>query len=325
MIKDMNGKDYFPLGVDYAWKDWGRDFNSKGWDVRFKSFEADFDAMQARGVRTLRWWIYTDFIEAPLWSGKGKDLRCTGMPENWVANFMKAAEAAQKRGIRLYPVFSSFDLGLHGFREVVRNPETRKSFIENAVRPILKAAGTSEAIFAWDVINEPEWLVQEKDNGAPNKNLTDGPVSLQELRDYIREMAAEIHASAKQPVSVGSAGLKWSGLQFDFFSGLKLDFFDVHYYDWMTPYFDITLTPKSSLSKNAEYRNKPMMIGECIPKPLTQYTGKNKPLDHTGFLRAIRKMGYCGYLPWAWNEKPVLDVREELKNHLLDAAKEMKL
>jgi hypothetical protein len=227
---------------------------------------------------------------------------------------MKAAEAARARGIRLYPVFSSFDLGRKGFKEVVADPGVRQSFIENAVRPILQAAGKSRVIFAWDIINEPEWLVSKEDGGDPNRELSDGSVSLAELRAYIEAMAQEVHASAEQPVSVGSAGIKWCGWQYDFYSGLGLDFFDAHYYDWMTPWFDITVTPKAQLAKkHPEYGAKAMIIGESIPQPETQYTGKDKPKDHTRFLHDIRAMGYAGYLPWAWNEKPELDCRGSLE------------
>ena len=80
-VKDMNKKNYFPLGVDYAWKDWGKDFRDRGWPKRFKTIEKDLDQMKARGVRTLRWWIYTDFVDSPLWTGKGPKRRCTGMPK----------------------------------------------------------------------------------------------------------------------------------------------------------------------------------------------------------------------------------------------------
>jgi hypothetical protein len=325
-IKDMHGKDYFPLGVNYAWVDWGKDFADKGWSERFKRIEKDFDLMRSRGVRTLRWWVYTDFVESPLWKGEGPKRRCTGMPEGWVKNFMLALDAAHARGIRLYPTFSSFDLGRKGFKEVVANKAVRQSFIKNAVRPILKAAGKHEGIFAWDIINEPEWLVRKEDNGDPNKELSHGPVSLAELRAYIAEMRHEVKASASQPVSVGSAGLKWSGWQFDFYSGLELDFFDVHYYDWMTPYFDITTIPKATLGKlSPEYTQKAMMVGETIPKPETQYTGKDRPKDHSRFLGDLIKMGYAGYLPWAWYEKPGMECSESIDPHLNRALKTLKL
>lgn len=325
-VKDMDGKDYFPLGVNYAWKDWGMDFSNQGWDSRFQKIQADLDVMKARGVRTLRWWVFTDFVASPLWEGEGPHRRCTGLPEGWVENFKKAVEAAHDRGIRLYPVLSSFDLGRKGFKEVVSDKTLRQSFIEKAVRPLLDAVGKNEGIFAWDIINEPEWLVRHEDGGDPNKELTNGPVSLVELRDYIATMAKEIKARAKQPVSVGSAGLKWCGWQYDFYSGLGLDFFDAHYYDWMTPWFDITTIPKSTLAKmNAEYGAKPVIVGESISQPETQYTGKNKPLDHFKFLQALLNMGYAGYLPWAWDERPELDCSKSIDPHLNRALKELKL
>lgn len=325
-VKDMEGKDYFPLGVNYAWKDWGRDFADAGWEERFKVILTDLDLMKARGVRTLRWWVYTDFVESPLWTGKGKDLRCTGLPPGWVANFVKVLDAAHERGIRLYPTFSSFDLGRKGFKEVVANPATRKSFIEKAVRPLLVAAAKHPGVFAWDIINEPEWLVRKEDGGDPNKELTDGPVSLAELRAYLKDMAAEVHAKAKQPVSVGSAGLKWCGWQYDFHSGLGLDFFDVHYYDWMTPWFDITKTHRDVLAKmNKEYGEKAIIVGESMSHPETQYTGKDKPKDHTQFLKDIMAMGYMGYLPWAWYEKPEWRCHEVIDPHFNNALKELKL
>jgi len=325
-VKDMNGKAYFPIGANYAWKDWNGDFTDQGWDERFKLMEADFDLMKEKGVRTLRWWVYTDFVTAPLWEGEGVNRRCTGMPKGWVQNFMKAVEAAHARGIRLYPVFSSFDLGRKGFKEVVTDKAVRKSFIEKAVRPLLEAAGNNEGIFAWDIINEPEWLVRSQDGGDPNKELSNGPVKLSELRDYVKEMAQEIHKRAKQPVSVGSAGLKWCGWQYDFYSGLKLDFFDVHYYDWMSPWFDITTTPKTSLNKfSSEYGSKPIIVGESMAKPENEYTGKNKPMDHTRFLKEITKMGYVGYLPWAWNERPGTNLPESIDSQFNRVLKELNL
>lgn len=323
-IKDLNGKDYFPLGVNYAWIDWSRDFADKGWDERFKKINANLDVMKARGVRTLRWWIYSDFTEAPLWTGKGEKLRCVGLPKGWVKNFMTTVDAAKARGIRLYPVFSSFDLGRKGYKWVVSDKAVRQSFIENAVRPIVQAATKNEGIFAWDIINEPEWLVRVEDNGDPNKELSDGPIKLSELREYIADMVKEIRPSG-HPVSLGSAGMKWCGFDYDFFSGLGLDFFDIHYYDWMTPWFNITTTPKSRLAKlNPEYGEKPIIVGESMGQPETEYSGK-KRMNHYQFLQAIMKMGYTGYMPWAWNDKPGKGCMNTIDPHFNRALKELKL
>ena len=325
-VKDMDGKDYFPIGVNYAWKDWGVDFADSGWEPRFQKIQADLDLMKSRGVRTLRWWIYTDFVSSPLWTGEGVNRRCVGLPKGWVANFMKVVEAAKARGIRLYPVFSSFDLGRKGFKEVVSVKTVRQSFIHNAVRPILKAAGQNQGIFAWDICNEPEWLVRKEDGGDPHKELSNGPITLAELRDYLKEMRAEIKAGARQPVSVGSAGIKWCGWQFDFYSGLGLDFFDAHYYDWMTPWFDITGTPKATLAKmNREYGEKALIIGETMSRPESQYTGKSDAKDHFKFMQAVMRMGYAGYLPWAWNEKPGWEIGTSIDPHFRRALKELKL
>jgi hypothetical protein len=325
-VKDLQGKPYFPLGVNYAWKNWGMDFADQGWSERFKAIQADLDGMQAKGVRTLRWWVFTDFVSSPLWKGEGTARRCVGLPPGWTEHFLQAVDAAHARGIRLYPVFSSFDLGRKGFRDVVVDKELRQSFIEHAVRPLLKAAGSHPGIFAWDIINEPEWLVRKEDGGDPNAALTQGPITLAELRAYIADMAKEIHAQAKQPVSVGSAGLKWCGWQYDFYSGLGLDFFDVHYYDWMTPWFDIMTIPKSSLAKgNAEYGAKPVIVGESMSQPATQYSGKGAPMDHFHFLQGLIRLGYSGYLPWAWTEKPGMDCARAIDPHFKRALAEMNL
>jgi catechol 2,3-dioxygenase-like lactoylglutathione lyase family enzyme len=46
---------------------------------------------------------------------------------------------------------------------------------------------------------------------------------------------------------------------------------------------------------------------------------------NTRFLHDIRAMGYAGYLPWAWNEKPELDCRGSLEPHFNRALKTLKL
>ncbi len=302
----MDGKPYFPLGVNYAWKDWGKDFATQGWPTRFKAIQADLDLMRARGVRSLRWWVYTDFVAAPLWQKQGQSWVCVGMPKGWVKNFVAVCDAAHARGIKLYPTFSSFDMGLSGMDGVLRDPRTRKSFIDAAVVPLLKATSKHPGIFAWDVINEPEWLIRKEDGGDPNKDLKHGPFTLAELRSYVRDVARAVHLHAKQPVSVGSASMKWCGVQYDFWSGLDLDFFDIHYYDWQTPYFNITTMGPDKLRRGVD-QAKPVIIGETISIPETQYSGPGKPKNHQRFAEDVLKLGYAGYLAWAWNEKPDLN------------------
>jgi len=95
-----------------------------------------------------------------------------------------------------------------------------------------------------EVINEPEWCMGEQ--GDPC--TTEQCVAVADMQRFVARVAAAVHShGSRMPVTLGSASLKWSGGQYQWWSaaaiqsadnvdGGTLDFFNVHYYSWMEPY-----------------------------------------------------------------------------------------
>lgn len=294
-INWMNNSKYWALGANYAWKDWGNDFSDNGWNDRFAKIKADFDDMSSKGVHAVRWWVFCDSWASPIFSSSDGSGLCTGLPYKWIDHMIEATNYAKSKNMKIYYTFTSFDVAktnknfYHG--SIIDNLAVRKSFIENAVKPIVKALGNNDGVMAWDVMNEPEWTISSNDGGNPGDSIKGWPLST--VRSFVKDMVDCIHQYAKQPVSVGSANMKWLGAQYDFWRGLNLDFYDFHWYDWATPWFNPLKTPASALKLD-----KPVIIGEMMPDT------KNSSLkmSHKEVLEGLLKNGYSGYMLWSWTD-----------------------
>lgn len=296
----MNNSNYFPLGANYAWQDWGTDFSDNGWTNRFATIKSTFNDMSSKGVRAVRWWVFCNSYASPLFSATGRDGLCTGLPTNWVQHMKEAADYANSKNMKIYFTFTSFDVARNNnawnHSSIIDDLVVRKSFIENAVKPIVQGLSDNPGVMGWDVVNEPEWMISSADGGGQNDS-TLTPFPLSTMRSFVNDVVNCVHLYAKQPVSVGCASMKWistsGGGQYDFWSGLGLDFYDIHWYDWMTPWFNPLTMSASGLKLD-----KPVIIGEMMPDTL----GSSLKMTQQQVVEGIAKNGYSGYLLWAWTD-----------------------
>lgn len=306
----MDGKTLYPVGVNYAWYNWSYEFSDNNWTSNFTRIKSDLDSMSTKGIHTLRWWVFPDLAYGPLWSGANEGSLCTGLPAKWVDHMKETCDYAYSKGIRIYWTITSFDCARGDdsvdHDDIIDNPAVLQSFLDNALKPILQTLGNNPGVMGWDCINEPEWIVNKEDNGEPNNKGESFPLAA--MRNYIKTTCAYIHQYAKQPVSFGSANMKWLGAQYDLWDGLGLDFYDFHWYDWATPYFNPVTTPASSLKLD-----KPVIIGEMMPD--TQ--GSSLKMTHKQVLDAIYKNGYAGYMLWSWNDG-AYDCKPYVGNNFID-------
>ncbi|MDP4181554.1 MAG: cellulase family glycosylhydrolase [Bacillota bacterium] len=291
----MNGANYWPLGVNYAWETWGNDFSDNGWASHLEVLKSKLDDMKAQGSNAVRWWMFCDSYAAPLFSSSDESGLCTGLPPKWIDHMVEITDYAKSKNMKIYWTITSFDVAKNGrawdHDSIIDNSTVRKSFIDNCVKPIAQALGNNEGVMGWDVCNEPEWMISKADGGEPNAELE--TFSLATVRTFVKEVTTCLHTYAKQPVSIGSASMKWIGAQYNFWQGLGLDFYDFHWYDWATPYFNPMTKTAASLGLD-----KPIMIGEMMP----DVQGSSLKTNHQTVLEAILKNGYCGYLMWSWTD-----------------------
>jgi hypothetical protein len=91
-----------------------------------------------------------------------------------------------------------------GHSDIISEPAKRQSFVENALRPLLKVARQSRAIYAWDIINEPEWRMEG--SGAASGE----PVSDKDTVRFVNAVVRTIRRDCpRQRITLGCANRKW--------------------------------------------------------------------------------------------------------------------
>lgn len=319
---------WYLSGVNVPWQGggFGADFATvEEWGQHTYSPEATeqmFANLQAKGVNSVRWWVFADGRGAPEFNATSGG-RVTGLDSTTLSSMASAIGLAAEYDI--YIVFNlwSFDMlfadgtpathGEHGggHRDLIVDQTTRRSFIDKALLPMLRYAvpgsqytiGTHPAVLGWDIINEPEWGISEA--GALDQRIAQ-PVSLAEMQRFVAEVSGAIHRNSNQLVTVGSAAMKWNadlglGVQANFWKDAaltpydaegKLDFYQIHYYGWMNGDSNWSYSPLR-MSWAAAGFDKPTVVGEFSAN--AGGTGRSV----SGLLDGLHEGCYGG--AWAWS------------------------
>src|SRR5207247_3953852 len=76
------------------------------------------------------------------------------------------------------------------------------------------------ALFAWEIVNEPEWAICEF---QPSQKAS---LSIANARSFFSEIAQAVREEARVPVTLGSARFEWLRA----WSEVGLDLLQAHYY-----------------------------------------------------------------------------------------------
>lgn len=296
----------FVYGVNYAWRDFAGDFGGIAqWGVKGVSgapsgYAADLADMQKQGANVIRWWLFPDFrSDGVTFDGMNVP---TGVTATALADFAKALELADQAGVFLMPTFFSFDnfrptqtnqgVLIRGIAPIALDANARKALVDKVVRPIVKAGQQSpfaRRVFAWEVINEPEWAVTGPSMYGgdqafdPTMGLT--AISHAQMETFIKDVVGGIRAETSAMVSVGGAAPKWAHA----WTMSGLDFYQWHYYDWINTYWPYTDGP-------AKYGvNKPVVVGEMPMDKLA-----NQPF--ASVVGTFWQNGYAGALGWSYSD-----------------------
>jgi hypothetical protein len=206
--------------------------------------------------------------------------------------------------------------------DLIRSTLKTQSYIDNALIPMVTRFANTPNLFAWEIINEPEWSVSDIGAGGA------GDVVLKvEMQRFCGMIAAAIHTNSNKMVTVGSAALKWCSprvgpavLNMWSDSALKaacnnnakaiLDFYQVHYYDWMNNadwgYDPFQLSPAKT--PTWWQLDKPVLVGEC--------PGTNGIYSIAQMIANCYANGYCGIMPWSYNANDGAGTWDGVKNQL---------
>jgi hypothetical protein len=252
--------------------------------------ENDFIALQQAlgkcSANAVRVFVFADGRAAPEFAF---DDQVTGLDEYFFPDFDALLEAAKQHNLKVIPVlldFSWFNLAtfesgvqLGGRSSIVRNPDRRQAFLDKALRPLVERYCDHPQIMAWEVINEPEWATKE----LPTGFQTTDPVSLAEMKEFVRLCAQAIHSCARQKVTVGSARRMWV----QNWRGLGLDLYQFHWYEHFSSEEPFPWLPYSQLALD-----KPAIVGE-VPTANSRYSTRD-------YLLGAAVGGYQGLLLWSY-------------------------
>jgi len=281
MPLDASSSPPFVIGANLPWVHYGIDFGANAWRPEGgislprerEHLESTFARLAASGVQSARWFLFCDGRAGIRFSEGGCP---TGLDDFVVRDVDAALAAAGRHGIRIMFVLLDFlwcdaarairGVQMGGRAHVLGRAAHREALLDLAFRPLLERYGREPAIFAWDIINEPEWI----------KTLEPATIGA-----FLSETVSLVRSTTTHLVTVGSAGVRWR----DRYTALGLDFYQVHWYDTLKhqPSLD---TPVSHLGFD-----RPVLLGE-FPTKGSRRTPEN-------IMAAARAAGYSGAFYWS--------------------------
>jgi len=296
------------IGLNVPWNNFGYDIGNDAFDSTW--FETYFASAETNGHNVARFWVHTDGARAGL--VYNSDGTVQGLSDSYTRDLRSLLTLAQKHRIVVQLCLWSFDMCKDETSQgstkasVVSNVAISKSYIDNALEPMLSAVSDFDNLII-ETINEPEWCMKGPGN-------TQDIVEVADMQRFVAMIAAASHKAGRK-VTTGAASLKWSSsaheaeaffwsdsaLQSAFPSGsnVGMDFYNVHYYDWM--YND--QWGYDPMRKDIAYwgLDKPTVVAE-LPFTSNHYTISQ-------MLDGMTSNGFKGAMFWAYNDPsfPVTD------------------
>lgn len=294
-------QDVFVSGLNLAWDEFSKDIV----ELNEPFFESALDDMQSTGGNALRWWLHTNGRFSPVFNNNGG---VTGLAPNAIPNMRKVLDLAHDRGVIISMCLWSFDMlqnqgqDVNVMKQLIEDPLATRTYIDNALIPIIEELGDHPAVMCWEIFNEAEGMTQEF-GWTPNRT------SMRSVQQFVNLVAGAIHRTA--PTALVSTGA-WSFKamtdregNFNYYRDDRLiavggdtdgvlDFYQVHYYP---EHFGNNLSP---FHRPASWwdLDKPIVIGEF---PVREIDGQADPhYTTTEAYQLAYEYGYAGAIAWSY-------------------------
>ncbi len=309
-----NGNRLYLHGTNYPWmvvdgkSNYGLDFGVNVWgshrgvSTRMSEVERDMRRMSEIGLNTLRWFVFTDGRGGIRYDEKSMPVAPS---DKCVHDLRSAADLAATYDLQLIFVLLDFlllfDINPH-HREskagILATEDGREMLVENLFKPVFCELGNHPGILAWEIMNEPDWVIDELD---PNRKEVSNPLPQSVFAGFVSSTADLIHEHTDALVTVGGGRIKFMHIWDD--DAFGLDFLQVHTYnDFLNERHDDTLfgRPYNTLGLR-----RPLLIGEFATsaRELRQLPNRS---DHSislqQYLDFVLREGYAGALYWSYND-----------------------
>jgi hypothetical protein len=301
----------FLYGVNYAWKTWVADFGGiaawgdKGVSENQAAIASDLQAMHAKGVDVVRWWMLQQLEgDAVQFDSNGSPMSAGG---TLVADIQAALTLAVQNDVHYNFTLFSFDdfapdstmngAVLHGLAPIVAD-SAKLAALMNIVKTVaqtVQASPNADRVVSWDAINEPEWAISDTDpygDPAFSPNASYEAVTFAQMESFVAATVKTLHDNSSAPVTVGGAAIKWPKA----WSRVGLDYYTFHMYDWVNQYY-----PYNHSLASYGVTDEPVVLGEFPLAGLAAVNGS--PAVPLGtLLGTLFSEGYAGAMPWAFND-----------------------
>jgi hypothetical protein len=280
----------FLSGVNLPWLDYGGDFGANAWQPggglalpeRRERLRPVLARLAAAGISCVRWFWLCDGRAGVRALGNEP----LGLDECALRDLESSLDLLGEHGLRVMPVLLDFHwfrrrktvggVNLRGRGGMVADAAHRARLLERVFGPILERFGSSDAIVAWDLMNEPEWATR----GAGARKGASS-VDQATMRAFLGGLVDSAHRAARQPVTVGLASAKGLPLV----RGLGLDFYQVHWYD--------------SVGREQAPDRPVSRLGLDRPVLLGEFPTRGSAFTAFELLQAARQGGYAGAFAWS--------------------------
>ena len=271
-------------------------YPSLSFDFERLEAETDFEqihlTMSGCASPVVRVFIFGDGCASPEFNYDGS---VAGFDKYFFPDFDAMLASARRYGLRVIPVIVDYgffnwprvedEVQRGGHYDIITDSAKLRTFIDNAIRPIAERYKDNESIYAWEIINEPEWTMTET-AGVSCVGPGFTTVSMQE---FVRECALAIKQVSNNKVTVGSSRRSWV----HYWKGLGLDLYQFHWYDEQAQSGSSDVFPWEPVSELG--LDGPCLVGE-VPMASTQYN----PVE---YLTSAYNGGYEGVLFWSYRSR----------------------
>jgi hypothetical protein len=277
----MFGGNGFVFGANLPWVHYGLDFGANTWrpsgglgcdddSGSRENVSRELAVLADSGVQVLRWFLFCDGRAGIRFDSGGRPI---GIDDFVFRDIDAALTLVAGAGMTVMFTLLDFhwcrparmigDVQLGGRANILRDRSASAELLDNVFRPVLERYGQSSTIFAWDVMNEPEWVERDR------------------LRPFIEDAISVIRSCAAQPITVGCAGVKWGR----WYRDMDVDFYQVHWYPAHEGPHRLD-TPVEQLGFD-----RPVILGE-FPTRGSRRSGQ-------AIVESARAAGYAGAFYWS--------------------------